>query len=91
MCQHSALNKVASAHNALPATSRCTGCKASISCKIKYVNKNTRKNDCFLKQVCVLTNLRKINKSASAGPQSVARKPLLYAEQVSLALMAMLT
>jgi len=47
-CQHSTVNK---GQHGYAASDRATGCKAFISCKIKLVNKSTRKNDSFLTQV----------------------------------------
>ena len=48
LCQHSHINKGSHGH---AASSRSTGCKAFVTCKIKLINKNTRKNDSFLMQV----------------------------------------
>jgi len=48
-CHHSAQNKTAS-H---PDKTRSTSCTASVSVIIKHVNKNTCKNDSFLRRVWV--------------------------------------
>ena len=48
ICHHSSLNKVEHGH---AASNHATGCKAFVSCNIKLIKKNTRKNDSFLTQV----------------------------------------